>query len=642
MDVRSLPEEVPFGGYRFLQNVTANAVGKLCRGEGYQRLLPDASPYNNQDLHDQLFDYARQPVSLLFEAVSTTGVHRLIAGTQNRLYALNDSAGNWRVISDDLGGIPSTTCSERQWKAAQVEDTVAFTNGLDAPSYWVFDQEPDAEGQSISPIQDLVTLNVTKANLVFAWKGILFVANVVADGVRVNHRIMWSDFRKPLSFLPAANSSLAGSHDLGFGEDILGVLPLGDSLLWYTTRGIWECQVGDPSGEVFSFRQRYGEPRTGQGCLAYRNTLVSIGDEHLYFGKDGIYLYNLYTTKPIRSDWMFRASSMVFDEIDDSVCNLAIGGYNPSRREAWFSWVKRGDTCPYRTLRLNTQYSFADIVDRGFTAFCSFRPSNSATVRDFLLSHCVCTSAQINADSVKEGGYCVTPADPVCGAPYTSLYSLDSTNTLGVGSIEDPNGALDPTSFAASLGGLTLDDLCAAEQAADECATTQRFVMAAANDFCLKEFGGIYGYERCTGTNEACGVYVLDGYTSILRSGPMDLGNSSHPKYLKRINIELNAAAQTIPSSIVGRVGWAHTASDPNVNACPIMWYALPAKALACASAKTTAQHVAAKTQPFLSFEWPTWIGGRYLYFEFTVGGTGGATCFSSITMDVAIRPQGL
>lgn len=642
LDLRSLPEEVAYGGYRWVENATALAVGKVCRRPGFQRLLAESTELNNQDLHNQ-GGYTRQPINGLFEAVSTSGARKLIATTQNRIYASNDSTGSWDVLTASQGGESSTACGFGQFSVAQVDDTVVFSNGYNPPSYYLFDQPP-VSGTSVLTIPDLVDLNITKANVVVSWKNLMFVCNVVADGQRVNNRIVWSDFRRPLSFVPGVGS-LAGFHDLGAGESILAAMPMGNSLLFYTTKGIWQCDVGDPTAEVLVFQQRYGEP-SGQGCLAYRNTLVNIGDEHMYFGRDGIYLYNLYTTRPIRVDWIYKATAGIFDEINAAACDAQVGGYNAARKEVWFSWSKGTETCPYRTIVLSIEYTFADVIQRGFSAFCTYRPSNSENIRDFVLDQCICTNTELNASTDANWhsiSTCFTPGVPVCpDGDANSIYSTSSLTVAGIDiDLENYTASSDADSICGRLGSVLLDDFCASITSADECNAGQRFVMASTTDGCLKQYGGIYAHEICTSTTD-CGTYALQGYDFILRSGPVDFNQPSTNKFLKRFDVELTAEAQTIPSRLTGRIGFSHAASDSNSQVCPIMWHTLPPKTLACASRLPAASYADSKLQPYLAFEWPMYLGGRYLYWELKISGTGGASCFSSVSMDISVKPKGL
>jgi hypothetical protein len=53
MDVRSLPDLIPYGSYRWMENILATAQEKICRRPGFEKLLGEVESYNNQDLHDQ-------------------------------------------------------------------------------------------------------------------------------------------------------------------------------------------------------------------------------------------------------------------------------------------------------------------------------------------------------------------------------------------------------------------------------------------------------------------------------------------------------------------------------------------------------------------------------------------------------------
>lgn len=640
LDVRSLPHEVAVGNFRWSENITMAARNRPCRRPGYEKLFTEQSPFNNQDLHDQL-EGDRQPITFLFESRSTTGVTRLLAGTQNRIYALDSSTGNWTVLSDLLGGTPVAVCTDRVWSAAQIDDIVVLTNGYDQPVYWTFDAPPTGiQNQAVASVADLTNIGVTRAQVVASWKGLMLLGNVTSDGVRVTNRIVWSDFKKPLSFVPQTGS-VAGTHDLGPGEDILAMLPLADSLLIYTLRGIWEAQVTG-TDDVLSFRQRYSEPLAGAACLAYKRTLISTGDGHLYFGRDGLYAYNMYTSHPLRVDWIHRASSIIFDELEDSLCSLHVAGYNPQKREAWFSWARKGDTnrCPYRTLIVNVEYQFCDVVRRGFSAFANFSPTSSSSLRQFLVDNCVCTSSEIDASEQApgtEGGYCVVPSDVSgCGAPVSSIYSTGSTTFKGITTENIDAVSADGDSLCAKLGNLTVDQLCAEEQSTQACSAAQRFVMASTFDIALKQYGGIYGYEDCT-NHAVCGVYALVGYDSILRSGPLDFKAPNAEKYINRFLVNYSAEFQTVPTNLVARVGFARQPSDPNTDDCAIMWRVLPTKALTCASSKTAAQHATANTRPYLAMEWPLFMGGRFVYWEIKISGLGGASCYSGINMNVSL-----
>ncbi len=672
LDVRSLPDLLPYGSFRWMENILATAQEKICRRPGFEKLLSEVDSYNNHDLHDQLIqagcsdeDYqssnepaedfessseddedfencsqataTRQPIYTLFEAVNDGGLSRLMAATQNRIYVLNNEIGNWKIIADIYGGTPQTNCTSIPWNMAQVENTVAMTNNVDKPLVWIYDQPTETNGQSVNEIADLNELNITAARCTASWKGLLFFANLVSDGARVDSMIVWSDFRKPLSFIPAADVSLAGRHILGSGETILAMKPLGDSLLIYTTRGIWEAQVigGD---EILSFRQRYSEPFGSVGCLAYPNTLVSDGDSHYYFGKDGIYQFSLFNAKPIRVDWIHRASSVIFDELDPNSCSPQVGGYNAITKEIYFSWSRSGENCPYRTLVLNVDYKMSSIIERGFTAFVNYGPDDAASVRSFLVGNCICPATSLPLET-REGGYCTEPEEQVCEAEPQSIYS-STPLVLYDGALETEDYTqieADEDSLCALLLINTFEELCRGETSADECNAEQKFVMALSDDFCLKQYGGIYAHEINT-DRESCGTYELQGYDTIIRSGPIDFRAPEALKNVRRFIFDFIAAEQTVPSKVYLRMGASHNPSDPNYDACDILWRAIGSRNLDCPSSKSAARHISEGTRVGLGTEWATFIEGRYIYWELKISGTGGSACFSGVTLDVSVR----
>lgn len=634
LDVRSAAESVAPDGYRWVENVWAETKLKLWRRPGFEKLFGDDATYNNQDLHDQLFENAAQPVTMLFQATSVTGIRKLIAATQNRIYAYDASTGNYKILSDLLGGTPSSACNTSRFEAAQSGDITIFTNGVDNPVFWAFDQPPiEPSSQSVTTIPDLESLNVTIVGTVFTWKGLTFYGNIVEDGVRAANKLLWSDFQSPLSIVPT-KGSVAGEHELDPNEIILAFAPLQDSLLIYTNRSIWEVQVvgGD---EVLSFRQRYVE-NSGVGCLAYRYTLISTGDKHFYFGSDGIYAYDLYSGKPDRPEWLHKASAAIFSEINSAACTSHCGGYNPQTREIFFSWANGGSSCPYRTLVVNHETEFCDVIQRGFTAFVNHVPSGVKSIREWLISICACTEDALDATGnarQKEGDTrgLITAS---CAIVPDSIFTDVSTDIDGVPA-EDWTAQPSDTSLCAVLGNMTVEDLCIGEQAT--CDTTKLFVCACADDFCLKQYGTIFAHELCT-NRAGVGAYTLLGYDTILRSAPLDFRTPDLPKNIKNFLVEAYPALQTIPSNIQLRIGASFQASDPNEDDCAIMWRTMPQKMLTCQSGKTAAQHAKDGTRPNLGIDWPCFEENRFLYWELKISGTGGKCSFSSISMQIALR----
>lgn len=656
MDTRSSPDEVPFGGHRWIENWQVDSKYKLCRMPGWKR-LQDGDGFNNQDLRDQNISggnpdpetySSREPCQFLYEAVSPAGFAKLFAGYQSRLYSKNSATGNWKVLVDGLM-TPVAGCNDNvRWSAGVSNETVVFSNNVNEPFYTVIDQ-PVVEGttNSVRAIPDLQLLNVTKVGLVIVYKDLVLLLNVTQDGIRRSDRIIWSDYQRPLSYLPDPGISLAGQKDLGSGETILGVAPINDRLFIYTTRGIWECSA--VGGElVLAFGKRYSPIKVGSRCLAFSNTLVSTGAGHYYFGNDGIYYYDYYTVEPKLVDWIHMASATIFDSIDKTKCNVHCGGYQSDRRQVWWSWVDEGFLCPAMALVINVEFPFSSYVDHGFTAFVNHAPDTLSLFRGFLIDNCICTAEELltyGDDFERSGGYCAAQTAPDCDDPPVDLYSSSSIEIDGI-TVEDYLGDPDEDSIIGRLGSLTFEDLCADEWNSDSCNADLLFIMASASDYCLKEYADVYYREECTVFGECPddSTYIKNGYASLLRSGPMDLKLPDDDKILSRFAIEILPAEQTIPSKIRLRIGIAAQALDPNLpNSATqvILWEQQDDKDLVGLSGGTEAEHRARMTRPNEEMEWGLFYTTRFVYYELeiinpsvTPENTGGRCCISRVTFD--------
>jgi hypothetical protein len=639
LDLRSEPEDIPVNGYRYCQNFQVVQKNKLCRSTGWARLM-DEEATNNADFHNQLLDITgkpgRKPITFLYEAESTLKTTMLMVGTEDALYQLNAATQNYRVLSANIGGFV---------QAAQNLDTIVLTNDRDKPMYWVFDT-PASGG--LSTIPDLEEIGITKVGVVVTFRGVTFYMNVVEKGRTLANRMYWSDLDNALSVLPNAESQ-AGYLDLESGESILNAKALGNMLLVYTTRGIWSVTL--VGGEaVFEASKRYEPGRSSEAVLAYRNTLVGTGDTHVYMGESGIYEYGIFDPKPKLIEWVHRASSVIYDELDQANCMGPVAGFDSERHEIWISWVAQGNTLPTRSLTINTQFPFTSIVDHGFTAFTQFMPRIvSATVRDFLIDTCICTAEEVEeffGGFDFEGGYCQAPEEVICDDAPDSLFTTVELELEDGIVMEDFNEA-EPSanSFCARLQTISdsLADLCVAESQSDQCNASRLFVMASADDYCLKQASDSYYREQCV-VFTGCGEYEQRGYKSILRSGPLSFKNVDDEKRLEHFMVEASTVAQLVPSQLKLRVGASKQALDPNVD-CGIVWQEQDALDLKCLGG-TEASHAANHTRPDAPFEWPLYWIGTNLYYELTVENsrvnppdTGGAVCFSKYVMEVTPQP---
>lgn len=174
----------------------------------------------------------------------------------------------------------------------------------------------------------------------------------------------------------------------------------------------------------------------------------------------------------------------------------------------------------------------------------------------------------------------------------------------------------DEDSICALMGDLSIAEGC------KNCEGPSLFIGASATDWCLKTIGAIYARERRTDTG-----YVLDGYDTIFLKGPMLFGSDTM-KMLSNdeagggaVKLEFDAEPQTIPSRMKLRVGASRRAEDPLKN-CGIKWYEESDRPVQCVDDDR-------------SMEWAAFAVAEAIYLEFKISGTGGASCYSSLQVNV-------
>lgn len=624
LDDRSSPDLMEAGSWRSRVNLISTDKTTLARMPGFSRYGD-----NNSDLHDQLIPLctgtpAIEIPSMLAEVMSTSGNRRLIAATKSRLYALNETTGNWIVLAWGLAGGNSLI---HRWTCAAVGDSVVFTNDYDVPMYWALGNFPKtADEEVVLPHPCVEDLNITKVGTVYAWKGFCFFADVEMDGVRYANRILWSNFQDALDFDPGVDGTQASKCDLEYGERILGISELGDYLLFYTNRGIWRATIvsGD---EGINFMKAYHSERSYEGILSYRRTLVNLGDVHVYCGIDGVYQFGASMTKPERIDWVYQATATMWSTLSKSACDLHVAGYDSDRRLIYISYAEDSSlvTAPTRTLVLDMKNLTASFMDAGFYCFTSYRPDATLNLRDFLLQYCVCAVNDMTASDglgfIREGLPATLTAGTCTQAP-TSIYR-DST----LGLPENTNLEPSVTSLCSILeasGISKIEDFCRM------CESDVRFIGVSTIDKCLKELGSVYARDICinaaTGTGTTVtlgyrsftGTYVANGYYSSISTGPIYWDGK-----IRGVRLYFQADAQAVSAEIVLRVGLSNQPYDPidDFGTTQILWHeqTINKRYLTAQSDRSGAQHLAAKTLPVDTIYWPLSITGKYVYIELTI-----------------------
>lgn len=580
----------------------------------------------------------RETITLLFEAVSISGRRKLIAGTKSRLYVLNERSGNWRILLDGQSGAYSfdnCDCAQRRFKVAQVGNVVIITNNFDPVMTWEIDAGPGGcDMWSAEFVPDLQGLGIQKAGVVAAWQGFAFLADVQVNNEHQGSRVYWSDLNDPRTWAPGGGTA-AGFVDLGLGERVVAISPIGGQLRVYTIRGdekaIYDVSIVGGT-EILSFNEIY----RGPDGIEYENSLVNTGGSHVWLSSSGIMVLGEYDRTPQRIEWIYKADGVFynglpgewlrdfdglsgFGSVNKDYCHNVVGGYNSERKQIWFSWPTDDNQCANVSLVLNPVYKSVTLVDHGFSAFLTYRPDFTQALRDFLAQYAGCDPSEMLMP--KEG-----EALPVEPAPYSPAYIRNY--------YEDPDLPADPNSLCGYLAGATLEDLC------ESCGVESVFVMASAADKCLKEFTPNQGYREryvesaysypCPETID--GDYTNDGYVSLLQADAGDWKIKTE-KLVSKICVDYTAEDQTTPSKLHCELaygeqpeclGWDRSAETKN---------------LECLTDRSRMQHRLRNTRPDTLPTFKFHRRGVYLAWRFWVGGTGGLSCFNGVTLSVR-NPQ--
>ena len=680
MDTRSPSGSIDFSTWRLLLNVDGSDSLGLCRGTGFRRYLADEECYSNQDLHDQLLGgqtyfesyvsttqertvqtgftsatlyegaplwqipvystipavteiycgnqyytlgrQCREAITMLHSFGSTNKKRRLIAGTKSRLYASDESGGNWRIIADGLGGschsAADCLCSPIRFTAAAVGQTILFGNGVDYVLSWQFDAGPDGcSSWSAEFVQDLLLLNVDSAEIVQSWNGFAFLAGVRADGEYLPSRLFWSDYNDPLSWQPGGES-LAGFHDFGAGERILRVEPIGGRLRVYTTQAIYDLTQSSSTDLVFAVQEIYRGPHVP----IFRWSLVNTGAVHIYMSEDRVFTMAEYDRDPTSVEWIHRATGVIYNgvkaswvndfdgltahsAVERASCDQVVGGYDPVKRAIWFSWPTQGQGCPSMSITLWPSTRKSSLFDHGFTAFVYHRPDLSQTMAGFMSDAGLCDPTDELV--AKQGSPCdATFTD----AGFDYLWNED----------EDPDEPMGDSAFFSILCGTCVEDLC------KDCDTDVRFVMASAEDKCLKEYGSIYYREMLDTVTEATwpdpseATYELTGYTTLIQGDPFRFKTDSNKK-IRGISVNFNAEDQVTPSLLNVEAGYG---MQPD----RMQWEQGQTIELAAIDEGTITSGRRPGEVPSANF----FATGSFLTYRLWVDGTGGQFCISSMT----------
>lgn len=583
-DRRSPVDSLPFGRWRYTLNAWSPEPGKLGRRPGWRKYGHDMRVTDNSDLWSKL---NLDPIETLYTHESPSGTRRLFAGSKTALYC-QSADGRWRTLGAQKRG--------KRPSFASLNEIVVSSNDEDEVVYHVIDQQAGASGKAFQAIPQLSDIGLSKAGVVFQWKGVVWLLNVVMDGVRVGHRAVWSNVNDALGWVPSTDS-IAGFQDLTPGTTNLGAVALGDSMFILSSGSIWRVTyVGGDTG--FGFTEVH-QSDDGSGCLRTRMAIATYtspsGVKEVYYScADGLWKLDSYSAGPVRPEWIWR-SAPALSEIGDDNCGSVCMAVNAAYEELWVSYPETG-TSNTRTVVFNLGEQYADELDHGFAAMLDAQVDTRELVYEWMERAGGCSSAAID-----------------------SLWPL-------------VNEQARPT--VAASAGLP----CSDENffpSCPECRPRNLFLMVSTSDGCIKQFDPeVYGRQQ-----RVNGAYTFESYATRLLAGCSNFGKVSANKRIQRVVLDYKAKPAADPQAIRLTVWRSGFPSDPMDDGCYTKPTVLSAKTMECPSVEPAPSKQAVRS-PNSHFKWELLADARYLTLDLEIAScVGGGVDFSRLALMVGESP---
>jgi len=594
-DARSSADSQTANALAWKQNLQISPDGKLQTANGWVRPWAvntiiqtngTPCPYSNADFHDQtpnVTALTREPPTCLYAPTDNEENRYLYLGTKTRFLLLNESSGSWTdLLPSGLGNDGSASLTQTRWHADILQDKIFICNGVDkvqqltagqtaqAISVVGLDTAGDDGNGNAAPVK--------APNVIIQYQGVILIMNMLENGVRVPSRIRWSDLNDGTCWVTGGGTnpntlaaSISDFQDLTYGQQILGACVLLGFLYVLTDKAIWQCSftfsntgaVDGSNNPIYQASLQcnpvYSELKNRSRCLWYPNTLVCDGESMYYAGHDAIYRYNTYMQVPERTEWIFRSTSIIFDDglglggatIDQTSVMSPVAEVWPDRKEIHFSWpvpdatLVNDQSCDLnppilssglnrRTLVISTQWQTCDYRDYGMNCYTSFQPTVAVV------------------------------------------------GSLGLG----------PNFFG--------------------CPTT---------DFALKQLG--VGYARETFTfNPAntVGSYAAVGYTPLMRL-VFPFQNFPNDKQINGLLLDAFTPGTDGGNLFTLRTGTSYTQMNPNFNLgnCGVVWTKWSSKPIKCLMTMTPGQYAAKNLRAAIGHRWKFLARAKFLYAEIAV-----------------------
>ena len=368
IDLRSNPDAVQWGRWRFAENVRSTEKGQLIRREGW-RSFGYQTGHPNSDLHAHT---AGSPVRSLYVHPGRGGKagSRLFAGTTSDVW-MNRADGGWSNMLDGQSG--------GKWSFASVGSILVACNGKTA--VWTRVGGPDR----MAPIPSLADIDVSAASVCWEFQGTVFLADVVMGGVRVRNRVVWAG-QNSIEFVPTADNT-ASFFEVNPCEQILVGVMVGTTFMVFTTHGHWRLGVQD--GAFVWQNVYYSKERVG--CLIDPAAIAVNRGVAFIVASDGIYTVTPFSAAPEWTEWINDGLPDGFVP-QNSTCAIEAAVFDPLRSEVWFSCPSAG-----QTFVIDTRHGSSSVIDKAWTALVAADLFRSDDVAMWWVRSGICTPERVIA-----------------------------------------------------------------------------------------------------------------------------------------------------------------------------------------------------------------------------------------------------
>ena len=298
--------------------------------------------------------------------LDAAGDVNLFAGDAHDLYALTSAGANWSVVSK-AAAHPYAAPSESMWNFAVFGQRVLATDYVDPIQSFVF-------GASTA-FADLAA-GAPKCRYLAIVRNFLVAANTSdPTGGAQPQRVWWSALNDPTDW-PTPGSAAAAEvqsdyNDLlgagGWIQGIVGNLGTADGAV-FMERAVWRMVYAGPPAVFYFFT---AEGARGTPAPA---SIVQLGPLVYYLGRDGFYVFDGTTSRPIGVN---KVDKYFYAHVDQNHLARVVGAIDPINKLVMWAWpdLSASGGNPNHLLIYNWQldrWSIADLTIETLLSLMSF------------------------------------------------------------------------------------------------------------------------------------------------------------------------------------------------------------------------------------------------------------------------------